>query len=689
MEPLAPGATLQLNDAAYGLPSDTIFEISTASGLGAGVERDVQALPGFQEWVAHRRLASRGATSRPDQQVGLYRPLLDPFEIRVLELEPGNTNDKICGSLHHCSIEFAGDITAVELPYQRFAVPVEDTARPRWYTALSYTWGPPVFDALVEIEGYIKLITSTLYCALRSLRRSDEAVMLWIDQICINQDDNSEKASQIPLMARIYRRAYSTVAWLGDVPRAPSVFQMLDEIYGRLQFVESIESLDDLERYGLPSISSNSWADVWNLLSRPWFRRLWVIQETVLSRHLWLAAGDAICSWDTVTAACLSLETCGLSPLLQVALHAEGPNVCEIVFTMGKMKDYDMGHPSSSRSPFYMLSLLTSTRSSLCYDARDKVYGMLGIMGDISWVTVSYDTTYTAQDLYGDVMLYILKNQRSLLRPVLVSVDYATAPSESLPSWVPDWSQPRQTQPLGYAESTANVYSACGIYDESQYTFVGKELCAQGKTLDTIERLTAVFTQPDISLRNFQEKNHDLKAGMKLASCLEAYPGSAAVFEAFWHCLVAGKDGSGMQKSPSSFEEIFSLLVDELAGRSDSIMGQTYSARQKRPRGKGKLELSNLESRAPKETFQEIRVALAGAMKNRRLGVTRLGYLGLFPMSTEPGDVVSLLAGCHVPFVLRSTVGRGYRLVGECYVHGVMNGEVMKDETDLTSIRIW
>ncbi|KAK4171747.1 hypothetical protein QBC36DRAFT_339371, partial [Triangularia setosa] len=88
-----------------------------------------------------------------------------------------------------------------------------------------------------------------------------------------------------------------------------------------------------------------------------------------------------------------------------------------------------------------------------------------------------------------------------------------------------------------------------------------------------------------------------------------AYPSShGSVFTALWHTMVAGKDSSGMHPCPDSFAEIFSLLLDENTGRSPSLPGQTYSPRQLRPLGKGKLTMASLESRQPKKTFEEIRI---------------------------------------------------------------------------------
>ena len=61
--------------------------------------------------------------------------------------------------------------------------------------------------------------------------------------------------------------------------------------------------------------------------------------------------------------------------------------------------------------------------------------------------------------------------------------------------------------------------------------------------------------------------------------------------------------------------------------------------------------------------------------------VSRKGYLGLIPFETERDDLVCVLLGGEMPFILRPE-GSYYTLVGECYVHGIMDGEVLEAAQD-------
>lgn len=85
------------------------------------------------------------------------------------------------------------------------------------YHALSYTWGDPTKTKAILVDGAVVQVTSNLEEFLRYRRRDldDKIGTLWIDALCINQKDNSEKNTQLLLMRQIYEKANSTLVWLG------------------------------------------------------------------------------------------------------------------------------------------------------------------------------------------------------------------------------------------------------------------------------------------------------------------------------------------------------------------------------------------------------------------------------------------------------------------------------------------
>ncbi|KAH8900958.1 hypothetical protein GQ53DRAFT_611188, partial [Thozetella sp. PMI_491] len=108
------------------------------------------------------------------------------------------------------------------LPSKTEAEPIRCSLRetllsqPVRYEALSYCWGDLGSDSTIECNGKALGIRRNLEEALRHLRHRDKPRLLWIDAICINQDDRAEKADQVPLMRNIYSRAERTLVWLGQ-----------------------------------------------------------------------------------------------------------------------------------------------------------------------------------------------------------------------------------------------------------------------------------------------------------------------------------------------------------------------------------------------------------------------------------------------------------------------------------------
>ncbi|KAF4780098.1 hypothetical protein HER10_EVM0009359 [Colletotrichum scovillei] len=563
------------------------------------------------------------------------------------------------------------------------------------YTALSYTWGPNVFDEAIECEGHVKNITKSLAVALRAFRQEDRSVVMWIDQICINQGDNEEKAQQIPLMSRIYQNAMNTVIWLGEsTSNSASAIKLLEDVRLLLQFTEKTIGPDDFEGLNLPSKDSEVWEALWDFLSRPWFTRLWIIQEVILSFDSWIVCGNHMTTWDVLSLACLHLWTCGISRWLGEKFNSGSRkldfqrDLCESVQHLSSMKS---SYDSTAMSLF---DLLIESREAKCYDNRDKVYGLLGVCRDQdrSAIKPSYADDFPVTHLYRDITTRHLDDNKGSLRlgVVLTCVDHE---SPDLPSWVPDWRNPRRTHSLGHSTTTTTPYMACGHLTIE----IGRvhpplerknedELRLHGVSVDAIAKVSTVFTNPELSLEDPTTANGDLKDMRSFVAELQEYPGHETVFSAFWQTLVAGKDATEMAKAPAAYEEIISLLLDASTELFPSLPGQTYSARQRRPVGKGKLELANLKTRTAGKAFQDVRTSMVHAMRNRRLCFTAKGYLGLVPETCKVGDEVHILDGCHIPYLLRKVDHRSHRLVGECYVHGIMRGEAVRDDQSMDEI---
>ncbi|KAH8777622.1 heterokaryon incompatibility protein-domain-containing protein [Diaporthe sp. PMI_573] len=533
----------------------------------------------------------------------LYQPIIDKYEIRVLEIKPGKLSDQLKGALHHCSVEFDIELNVnLKGPGQRHALWMKDLTVPILYTALSYTWGEPKFDAKFECDGYVKMITKSLESALRHFRQVDRAVVMWVDQICIDQGNNEEKAQQVPLMSQIYENAINTAIWLGDADDdSDTALRLLEHARICLQFfTEKQFDPNEVARMGLPEPDAGDWEALWKLLSRRWFERLWIIQEVALSKDLWVVCGNSAIKWESLAAACISLADTGISQWLtdkystSVVASDGGDDVCKKAYYLETIRLRLRGQMQKPE----LLTLMVDSRRAQSMDARDKVYGMLGICDPRTrtGVRVDYSDKYHVAQLYQDVSEYHITedipHNRITLDRVLSSVDHD---SVDLPSWVADWRRPRRTMALG---SSVYSYQADGRYTPRSPT-------AENKTLQMMLDFV-------VNLKDYPSRNTD--------------------FTAFWKTLVAGKDERRSLTCPDSFAEIFSYILDETTGEKYSISGQAYTPRQKLPKGRGGLHEDKLRSRKPRSagvTFQQVRTAMINATKNRRLGATVNGYIVL------------------------------------------------------------
>lgn len=132
------------------------------------------------------------------------------------------------------------------------------------YEALSYVWGDPnpKTPFSIYLNGLRFKVTDNLYSALRRLRRPERNRILWIDAICINQNDPLERAKQVQFMAKIYGQANNVLVWLGDAE---------DGSDGAFQAICAAQINTD-------KISQGA---ILSLLRRPWFRRIWVRMQMI------------------------------------------------------------------------------------------------------------------------------------------------------------------------------------------------------------------------------------------------------------------------------------------------------------------------------------------------------------------------------------------------------------------------
>ncbi|KAH7377788.1 heterokaryon incompatibility protein-domain-containing protein, partial [Pyrenochaeta sp. MPI-SDFR-AT-0127] len=248
------------------------------------------------------------------------------------------------------------------------------------YEALSYTWGGNDKAYSIEVNGVETAVTKNLFTALRNLRTPHRDRILWIDAICIDQNSDKERGHQVQQMGTIYKRAEQVVIWLGEATAETDlVFQSVRALEERMiqyacndwnsrdnrwsEHWSSIQS--ELEaKYG--NLKAQQRKGLNNLLSRPWFKRIWIIQEVANAR-----AATVICGSQSVSARIFSL----IIPLIGIT----PPHHCQAIFDI-------MPGPARKHSWWMrdrrLHSLLIMFRASEASDQRDIIYALLGISSD-------------------------------------------------------------------------------------------------------------------------------------------------------------------------------------------------------------------------------------------------------------------------------------------------------------------
>ncbi|KAF2737685.1 HET-domain-containing protein, partial [Polyplosphaeria fusca] len=253
------------------------------------------------------------------------------------------------------------------------------------YEALSYTWGSQQRTSTVMVNGRTLRVTENLYSALQHLRLKNEDRVLWIDAVCINQENQRERGHQVEQMSRIYSEAEEVIIWLGPATYETDVFM---ESLWRVEEHYLVWELVRCTNYwqSLPSYSTNtSRKGLSALLMRPWFRRIWILQEVANAKRARVWCGTKS----------IKARTFSLAPLL-VGIRPE--RHCKAVLDIMPGPSRKNSWWGENRSLYNLLLKFSESEAS---DPRDKVYALLGISSD------AHDTDNLRPDYTKDIQTVV------------------------------------------------------------------------------------------------------------------------------------------------------------------------------------------------------------------------------------------------------------------------------------------
>lgn len=367
----------------------------------------------------------------PVKNMYAYTPLVEDEGIRLVVLYPASSvDDDLHVNIIHTTLSAIND----------------SPDEPHAYTALSYVWGDQKYLMPVYIGENHLFIGRSLHSALRHLRKLEEEMLVWADGLCINQQDIKERNHQVHQMRNIYSKAAETVAYIGNEGgnTCLSAWNYLER--GGLEWKSDPQRLKESATDFCGEIG-----DVENdVLSRPWFRRIWVVQEVTVSRTVVVRCGSRSVSWDSFCKVVLLEQR--LNDRYGFSLHNRAlyEDLLELFLTRcaflisRELRHllppwYDTIEDTQAQSD-HILDMTVRSRRRQASDPRDKVFALLGISSglDLEDPRIAIDYSKPVDRVFTDFASYLIESSGRY--DVLSHAGYNKGLT---PSWAPMWSRRR------------------------------------------------------------------------------------------------------------------------------------------------------------------------------------------------------------------------------------------------------
>ncbi|GAW15923.1 hypothetical protein ANO14919_053450 [Xylariales sp. No.14919] len=514
-----------------------------------------------------------------------YTPLESDDAIRLLDLSPpspGNPEEL------HCRIR---------------STTLKDTAKT--FEALSYTWGRDGNVKTIKCNDNNALlqISSNCYEALRCLRRQGEYRTLWVDAICIHQANDSERSAQVKIMGDIFTKARETVVFLGESnPRVERLFWHMSSerlLLPNMQDYEAHgEAIDEIER----------------LFKRPWFDRVWVIQEVVNAESVVFTCGSHSAVFSELHD-CLHGhigERKLLSPPAPISIWCErfsvDPHDLEVIPVM------------------HLFMLLSQTGLCESTDPRDRVLALIPLLrAPPPEIKDLIDYHLSPDDLFWKLAVVLLQNGGLSL---FWMIRYPRRDNDrGTPSWVPDW-----------ADNTDRslVIPLIQEFLDSYAPNVGyRDFALSNNSSSALPLLLTV---------KGREYGYIQEVGPILFTRKYDYTTRIAAVNALLDQLpYESREPNFGSYSESMINAISDMVEDDmlnlLRGRPDTTSGVDHDV-------SSRIEI---------------------ACFNSRLFMTESNKIGLCPREAQPGDLVCLIKGAPAACILRQKDNHQYTIItGDC-----------------------
>lgn len=616
------------------------------------------------------------------------------------------------------------------------------------YLALSYAWGSDLLSSQVIVDGRYVPITDSLHSALLAVREdprvSKMQVSVWVDALCINQDDLVERSKEIKTMRNIFGDSMGVFVHLGPAS---------DDSHLALKLIRLI-SYNIKRGFGYGSFLLNLGIDVTNgerqaekrsyialmkLLCRPYWTRLWIIQE--------LAVGDdeiAIhCGNDSVylhqvrqVLRLLILNAASFGMIITIDTYEQYlvtfQTVTGLLWWVGYLRQLTLRSESrhfltykEMRSP-----ILTLAQYATATDPRDKIFGIVGILPTSITSRIDTNPLLSVRDVYVSFAKTIMDVTVSLDLIFARNLEQDALSTLGLPSWVTDWTlTPDRTGIFVGTEwnfvCDVAGYEACdeayGIAKRAtttnfkdvradgcrspQIRFMRNDelLLCEGFCIGEIDGIAAGVSastdtpgtsKPIIQPQNAGSPYDDAQAVVEalLRTWLFDPSGegtkNSALFQFPWF---GGEDETFNEKGnwEANMQDLEAIGTLRGKGWESSVPGGAFFLFEQFRRALGPFRVGGrpIKEYFPQELLpcppglnlsHDFEVIAANSMY-RSLVTMDTGHVGFAPTNVQRNDKVFVLIGCSIPVILRpDETGDYYKVVAECYMDGFMTGEAFE-----------
>ncbi|KAI1084498.1 heterokaryon incompatibility protein-domain-containing protein [Whalleya microplaca] len=604
------------------------------------------------------------------------------------------------------------------------------------YEALSYCWGGQTLSQTVFCNGQRLGVTKNCESAMRRFRpvADNSKRFIWIDAICIDQSNPEERGHQVQIMGDIYKGAFRTLVWLEN--ESPPIEQA--RIRSREFHVKNISWLVRLAEATLPSdfhqketqllrvaeelnegendVTAASINET--LVCLPWFKRLWIVQEVVLSKEATMVYGKQ----EVSVPAIIEVREI-LSSMKERGYHSVGAamgilwNLFGIqIFGKRLLKSSQAGRAQLDKA---LTSFIGEVKYSKATDPRDKAFGLYGLLRDSGIAVPTPDYNKPVATVYRETLVAMMAATKSL--DLIRQVDgLGSLPSRS--SWVPDWSSSRH--------SIGPTAGPCYAVENSQPLFRLLEgssmLALKGFKVDEIiSRSSLSYMHIDERLGKPEEYTHWNRNSPILDQVvmqkLKQQPEYSAAILFLWnvkvlrdfvtfalgtnlsaaskesilalYCALLSQRGDynstpelgledldvGERRARDFFAVLLDNIVEDEQTETDDgwIFDQSFSLSDSK--GRVLLDIQHSQEYAILRRISQnpVRRSIFDCISRIRYMTvfkTKLGRIGIATWPIKPGDEIALCSGLGLPVVMRRN-GSNFKLISCAYVDSIMHGE--------------